>query len=436
MAGAHGSTTAARNARRIDRWRGLALVCTELPDDGAVRAGQRFLAWLDENRPGLARSGEGPVKQFQAAVRVLCRDALALEPREAAEALERERARRAPATATVAGRAPAGSGRAAAALGGGTAAAKRMQVAGRGGGRGLSETVTVKSGQSSVLHVLPDLTVVTMDARMPATRRARSQTPAAARTGGDSDAVAAAFAGRATRLSEAGAVDAETVRQWLAESKRRGERLPEAQRAEIVRAQRAQWSTLMDVKHDPERVKQAMRQRLVDRRERARVIQVLRAPPRARSASPPVAPPHLAGAGGAGAGDAGAGGAEAGGEEAGEERAALEAAFRARVEKEREARRSHRRLLSRLRQNLQGKFNKTETLPQDLFRAFRRFDKDNSGVLDFPEFSQVCDAVGLGRGTLAPDEVRLLFSQVDKNGGGSIDFAEFLKVVVGNLVNL
>ena len=396
-----------------------------------MRAGQRFLAWLDENRPGLARSGEGPVKQFQAAVRVLCRDALALEPREAAEALERERARRAPATATVAGRAPAGSGRAAAALGGGTTAAKRMQVAGRGGGRGLIETATVKSGQSSVLHVLPDLTVVTMDARMPATRRASSQTLAAARTGGGSDAVAAAFAGRATRLSEAGAVDAETVRQWLAESKRRGEKLPEAQRAEIVRAQRAQWSTLMDVKHDPERVKQAMRQRLVDRRERARVIQVLRAPPRARSASPPLAPPHRAGAGSAGAGDA-----EAGEEEAGEERAALEAAFRARVEKEREARRSHRRLLSRLRQNLQAKFNKTETLPQDLFRAFRRFDKDNSGVLDFPEFSQVCDAVGLGRGTLAPDEVRLLFSQVDKNGGGSIDFAEFLKVVVGNLVNL
>jgi len=99
-------------------------------------------------------------------------------------------------------------------------------------------------------------------------------------------------------------------------------------------------------------------------------------------------------------------------------------------------RRKQKKLVRRLREQLQVKFKRTETLPMDLFRAFQKFDTDQSGVIDFDEFVHVCDNVGLGQGTLDNGEMRLLFKQADKDQSGSVDFAEFLKVVVGNLVNL
>jgi len=43
-----GEGSAARNARRIARWRQLAIVCTSLPDQEAVYAGKRCCLPLDE----------------------------------------------------------------------------------------------------------------------------------------------------------------------------------------------------------------------------------------------------------------------------------------------------------------------------------------------------------------------------------------------------
>ena len=96
---------------------------------------------------------------------------------------------------------------------------------------------------------------------------------------------------------------------------------------------------------------------------------------------------------------------------------------------------SDRRLLRTLRQKMQAKFNDTSHLPINLWKAFKRFDLDSSGRMEFLEFQRLCTFIGLDA-FLNKSEVKLLFNIADRNGGGGIDFQEFLSAVVGNLVNL
>lgn len=101
----------------------------------------------------------------------------------------------------------------------------------------------------------------------------------------------------------------------------------------------------------------------------------------------------------------------------------------------REEMKNMRALVKSLQRSLQLKFNNTRTLPQDLFKAFLRYDKDKSGGIEYSEFEDVCEEIGLGTGVLSDQDRRTLFAQCDKDRSGYVDFGEFLKSLVGNIVH-
>ena len=60
-----------------------------------------------------------------------------------------------------------------------------------------------------------------------------------------------------------------------------------------------------------------------------------------------------------------------------------------------------------------------------MFRTFKKFDRNMSGVLEFPEYTQcLSEAPGVN---LSKDEVITLALSADLNGDGFIDFEEFMK---------
>eukprot|EP00750_Incisomonas_marina_P024768 INCI5146.12.p1 GENE.INCI5146.12~~INCI5146.12.p1 ORF type:complete len:677 (+),score=136.13 INCI5146.12:249-2279(+) len=65
--------------------------------------------------------------------------------------------------------------------------------------------------------------------------------------------------------------------------------------------------------------------------------------------------------------------------------------------------------------------NKRES--QTLMEAFRKFDGDASGSIDFRELSQVNKRLNLG---LRPAELKMVFQSMDADDSGSIDVKEFL----------
>uniref|UniRef100_A0A6T8GK08 EF-hand domain-containing protein n=1 Tax=Hemiselmis andersenii TaxID=464988 RepID=A0A6T8GK08_HEMAN len=113
-----------------------------------------------------------------------------------------------------------------------------------------------------------------------------------------------------------------------------------------------------------------------------------------------------------------------------------EAAFQQKYQEEQRQRKEKTALVKKLRKSMQLHFHNTKTLPIDLWRAFKKFDVDDSGFIDFKEFQRVLSEVGLGNNVLTPAETLVMFQQCDDNSSGRVDFAEFLKTVVGNLTGL
>jgi Ca2+-binding EF-hand superfamily protein len=211
-------------------------------------------------------------------------------------------------------------------------------------------------------------------------------------------------------------VNKETIKEWLKEPA-----IDPEKRLTITHFQNQQWKTLYDAKHDPSRIKQQHMERLA-------AAGVRKVPAQTLTIAGPLTA-HSKNKSSKGKGDT-----------AGIPSQLLEketaAQFQERVERDRQEKIRKKLLCKRLRNSLQSKFNKTQTLPIDLFKAFQKYDADKSGAIDFDEFQQVCDFAGLGKGILTQEEIRVLFEQADCDNGGTVDFAEFLKVVVGNLVSL
>jgi Ca2+-binding EF-hand superfamily protein len=210
-------------------------------------------------------------------------------------------------------------------------------------------------------------------------------------------------------------VNKETIKEWLKEPA-----IDPEKRLAITHFQNQQWKSLYDAKHDPTRIKQQHMERLAAAGVRKVPAQTLT-----------IAGPLTAHSNKSSKGKR---------DNAGIPSQMLEketaAQFQERVERDRQEKIRKKLLCKRLRNSLQSKFSKTQTLPIDLFTAFQKYDADKSGAIDFDEFQQVCDFAGLGKGILTQEEIRVLFEQADYDSGGTVDFAEFLKVVVGNLVSI
>mmetsp|Transcript_38226 Transcript_38226/g.95690 ORF Transcript_38226/g.95690 Transcript_38226/m.95690 type:complete len:287 (-) Transcript_38226:143-1003(-) len=106
------------------------------------------------------------------------------------------------------------------------------------------------------------------------------------------------------------------------------------------------------------------------------------------------------------------------------------------VEERRQKERERRKLIKDLRDRMKEHFTDTKNLPMNLWSAFKKTDRDNSGRIDLEEFVGVCEEIGLSGSVIGPQGQKVLFSLCDKDGGGSIDFNEFLNTLVGNLVKL
>eukprot|EP01050_Picozoa_sp_SAG11_P000476 SAG11_NODE_15_length_26319_cov_13.810564_1_plen_541_part_00 len=67
---------------------------------------------------------------------------------------------------------------------------------------------------------------------------------------------------------------------------------------------------------------------------------------------------------------------------------------------------------------------------QDWGKLFRRYDRDNSGVLEFEEFRRaIRKDAKLARGEVSDDELLELFEFIDSDNNGSIDLDEFAKML-------
>lgn len=59
---------------------------------------------------------------------------------------------------------------------------------------------------------------------------------------------------------------------------------------------------------------------------------------------------------------------------------------------------------------------------KDFRQAFRSFDKNFDGSLNFKEFIQGMEGIGV---TLKLSDYRLIFDTIDYDGGAEIDFSKF-----------
>merc|ERR1712190_649054 len=66
---------------------------------------------------------------------------------------------------------------------------------------------------------------------------------------------------------------------------------------------------------------------------------------------------------------------------------------------------------------------------RDIPKLFKLFDQDKDGELDFREFTEMVNEMGLG---LTKSRVMELFALFDDDGSGSIDAREFVKALFPN----
>ncbi|MEL6177737.1 MAG: EF-hand domain-containing protein [Myxococcota bacterium] len=59
----------------------------------------------------------------------------------------------------------------------------------------------------------------------------------------------------------------------------------------------------------------------------------------------------------------------------------------------------------------------------ELKEIFAHFDRDDNGVIDAEEFSQLLDALGA---EMSDEEIAIGLSIVDANGNGQVEFDEFI----------
>jgi len=83
-----------------------------------------------------------------------------------------------------------------------------------------------------------------------------------------------------------------------------------------------------------------------------------------------------------------------------------------------------------LRAKLNQKATAKSSEEQILLKAFKYFDLDNSGDVDFDEFIKAVDKIGVQ--AFAEAELRELFEFYDLDSSGSLDYKEFSGIVFGN----
>ena len=59
--------------------------------------------------------------------------------------------------------------------------------------------------------------------------------------------------------------------------------------------------------------------------------------------------------------------------------------------------------------------------------AFKIFDRDGDGYIDFKELKQVVTSMGE---PLSPTDADALFKEADINGDGKLDFNEFVRMML------
>ena len=78
-----------------------------------------------------------------------------------------------------------------------------------------------------------------------------------------------------------------------------------------------------------------------------------------------------------------------------------------------QAAKKRKQLLAAMRRKLQNTLVNTQTLATDLWKLYRESDSDRSGRIEFDEFCEIMDGVGLGLNVLGHTSMTMLF-QVKK----------------------
>jgi hypothetical protein len=78
-----------------------------------------------------------------------------------------------------------------------------------------------------------------------------------------------------------------------------------------------------------------------------------------------------------------------------------------------QAAKKRKQLLAAMRRKLQNTLVNTQTLATDLWKLYRESDSDRSGRIEFDEFCEIMNGVGLGLNVLGHTSMAVLF-QVKK----------------------
>ena len=78
-------------------------------------------------------------------------------------------------------------------------------------------------------------------------------------------------------------------------------------------------------------------------------------------------------------------------------------------------------------ENLLQHTRETVDQTEEMKEAFKIFDRDGDGYIDFKELKQVVTSMGE---PLSPTAADALFKEADINGDGKLDFNEFIKMML------